>query len=457
MKNKRGITKSLASIFIALIIILIGNPIHSIAASKSSLTKTQTYTITEKSKPSANIQKLDTYNKYTEDWYLFNETFEKCEKAGGGKVVVKKGTYNICRPVYIPSNVTFLLEDGVAIKKLTKTGTTILDATKSLFVLVEPSKAKVSGAHSLYDGVHNVRIIGEGNAVIDLDFMVGSIGFAMAHNKDISYEGVTFKNMNTGHFIELDASLDITINNCIFSGSKQSPKINKEAINIDTPDKITGGFSQTWTSYDKTPVKNLTVTNCTFEEIDVAIGTHKYSQNKDENGKYTINMTHENIVIKNNKFLNIRKTAFAVINWDNITVEDNLFDGGGYTIKLSSTGEEVFCGSRAFIATAVTKFIFRNNTLNNLNTVGGAYSASTGIGSASGVYTPIKTYITYEEMEHFKNNTFSNIEFQEVYFNSHTSEFYYDPEVIAERAVIGRDMRMPSILSFKTGVLAFYN
>ena len=105
--------------------------------------------------------------------------------------------------------------------------------------------------------------------------------------------------MNTGHFIELDASKDVKVQNCKFIESKQSPKTNKEAINIDSPDKATGGFSHEWTSMDKTPVKNLAILDCTFEEIDIAIGTHKYSQVQDESGAYTITMFHEDILVKN--------------------------------------------------------------------------------------------------------------------------------------------------------------
>ncbi len=382
----------------------------------------KTYTIKESSKPSAATQKLSTYNKYTKDWYVFNEIFKKCERAGGGKVVVKKGNYGICRAVQIPSNVTLILEDGVVIKKLTKTGSNKLKAVKTLFELVEPSKATVAGAHSLYDGVHNVKIIGKGSAVIDLDYMEGSVAIVMAHNKNISFDGITFKNMNTGHFIEMDASKDVTVNNCTFTGSKISPKINKEAINIDTPDKLTGGFNHTWTSYDKTPVNNVTITKCTFEEIDAAIGTHKYSQQPDAEGNYTINMVHKNITIQDCKFLNIRKSSLNILNWENTIIENNLFDGGKYPVFNSSTGETFYYGSTAFVAKAVTKFIFRNNTISNMSTVGGAYGAPLGQADAVSLYTALSCYITREEIELMKTNKCINLEQPHVLFVPNTYE-----------------------------------
>lgn len=384
-----------------------------------------TYTLTEESKPSAKTQRLSTYNNNTKDWYLLNEIFARCEKAGGGTIVFKKGKFGISRQVFIPSNVTIILEDGAYIKKLSKTGVAKWNAQKAMFILVEPSKSRVEGIHTEYNGVHNVTIIGKGNAVIDLDFMESSIGIVMGHNRDVVIEGITFKNMNTGHFIEMDASLDVIVNNCKFIGSKMSSKINKEAINLDTPDKITGGFNHVWTSYDKTPVKNVTISNCLFEEIDVAIGTHKYSQKKDENGEYTINMVHENIIIRDNQFINIRKCSLTMINWENVLVENNIFDGGGYTLELSN-GQISNSGSRAFSATAVTNFGFKYNEIKNMFTVGGAYSISTGTQTASNYYKPVSAYITMENIKDFYNNKCTNLEHPTILLSIGTFEIDMD-------------------------------
>lgn len=418
--RKDGIVRILCLLLVlSMMVELLVNPRNVVEAAASSQ---KTYTIKDNLKPSSKIQKYSTYNKYTNDWYLFNEILKKCELAGGGIVDVKKGNYTICRAVEIPSNVTLILEDGVIIKKATKTGTSKLKATKTLFELVEPSKANVAGAHSLYNGVHNVNIKGKGKSVVDLSFMEGAVGFVMAHNKDISFENVTFKNMNTGHFIEMDASLDVTVNNCTFTGSKISPKQNKEAINIDTPDKLTGGFTHTWTSYDKTPDKNITITNCTFNEIDAAIGTHKYSQQPDSEGKYTINMVHKNITIQKCKFLNIRKSSLNILNWENTLVENNLFDGGKYPIFNPTTGKTIYIGSTAFVAKAVTKFTFRNNTISNMQTIGGSYGAPMGQADAVSLYTALTCNITKAEIEIMKTNKCINLELPHICFVAYTSE-----------------------------------
>ena len=65
----------------------------------------------------------------------------------------------------------------------------------------------------------------------------------MRHNKNITLDGITFKNMKYGHFIEMDASKNVTVNNCTFTGYKASKRHTSEAINLDTPDKKTKGFT----------------------------------------------------------------------------------------------------------------------------------------------------------------------------------------------------------------------
>ena len=57
-----------------------------------------------------------------------------------------------------------------------------------MFQLVEPSKAEEKGIYSQYNGVHDVKIVGEGTATIDLDYMLGTFGFVMGHNQKVTFE-----------------------------------------------------------------------------------------------------------------------------------------------------------------------------------------------------------------------------------------------------------------------------
>ena len=106
----------------------------------------------------------------------------------------------------------------------------------------------------------------------------------MCHNKNITLDGITFKNMKYGHFIEMDASKNVTVNNCTFTGYKASKRHTSEAINFDTPDKKTKGFTHDWSKYDCTANQNVKITKCIFSNLEKAIGTHQYSVKKYHTG-----------------------------------------------------------------------------------------------------------------------------------------------------------------------------
>jgi hypothetical protein len=304
--QRRGIV---ALILIAGIITLCNTmPLAAWAKSKGS-----EYTITTKSKPCDQSAGYTTYNKYTRDYYTILSYLKKLENEGGGTLILKKGVYQITNTLYVPSNVTIKLKDGVKLVKGTKTGTGKFEASHSIFQLCSNSNSTKKGAYKKYNGESNIAIIGEGKAEIDLNYDADTVGIMMCHNSNITISNITFSNMYRGHFIELDASKDVTITKCTFQNHKDSANNNKEAINIDTPDKVTQGFHADWSSYDKTPNKNITISDCTFKDLERAIGTHKYSEGK----------LHTNVQIINNAISNCDQDAIRVMNWDKPVIKGN--------------------------------------------------------------------------------------------------------------------------------------
>lgn len=252
------------------------------------------------------------YNEYTRDYYLFRSYMLYFEEIGGGHLVVEKGTYTFPLSVFVPSNVTITLQDGVVIKKGTKTGCS-LQETKSIFVLAAPSKKDIEGVYSGYAGEKNISLLGEGTAIIDNQFVKNGLCVVLGHNSNVNIEGITFRNLYEGHFIELDASKNVTIKNNVFEKHKDSKSGIKEAINLDTPDKLTGGFVHDWSSYDCTPNKEVLITKNVFRNMERAIGTHKYSKNK----------YHKNISIIGNEINSCDSDAIRVLNWENPIIKDN--------------------------------------------------------------------------------------------------------------------------------------
>jgi len=400
-------------------ILLIALCFIPVPAGEAAKTATKSYTVTTKSKPSKTYTNLSTYNKYTQYYYVFKELLKDCEKNGGGNITVKKGTYTITNILCIPSNVTLTLEDGATMKKGDKTGTSSLKTNKSIFQLIKPSKLKATGYYSKYNGEKNIKIIGKGNATIDLQSVPSSIGIILGHNQNISISGITFKNLNAGHFIEMDASENVSITDCSFLESIESPKHNKEAINIDTPDPLTGGFTCAWSAQDKTPNKNITINNCIFKNIDCAVGTHRYSQAQGADGKYSTNLYHTGIKITNSKFYNMRSYVFDVINWKDVEISNCEISEGSYTKQREytlPTGEKRIDPwiqhNTVLRLKGISNLTFKNNTCSNLGSIVQTFYISTTSSDYNALYTDLEFQLSVANVKDLIfNNTYTDLKY----------------------------------------------
>ena len=315
--------------------------------------KYKTYTISPNSKPAdKSLLKNPAYNKVTKHYFLIQSYMDKFEKKGGGTLILKKGTYYINTTIAVPSNVTIKLKDGVVLKKTYKkhkimgrSPMMFRFCAQKMYYKTRYDKIKPNNrGYKKHNGVKNVSIIGQGSATIDMGGGKNMYAFFMGHNKNCRISGITFKNLKDGHFIELDAGKNITIENCKFSGL--SGKKSKEAINLDTPDVETGGFNQAWSSLDKTPNDGVTIRNCTFSSVNRAIGTHQYSYgyppkniniaNCDFTGNYDANyiiraLNWDGAVISGCTFRN----SYCAINCPgsrNITIKNNSFTHNKYRV-----------------------------------------------------------------------------------------------------------------------------
>lgn len=319
MLRKRKIKNIIKMKNLLMAILTISILIPTINIAKPIQASGKVYKITTKTKPCDTSAKYSTYNKYTKHYYTLLSYLKKLEKEGGGTLELSKGTYTISNTLYVPSNVTIKLKDGVKIVKGKKSGTSKFTASKSIFQFCGYSKSSKKGVYKKYNGESNISIIGEGSAVIDMKYDKDAVGIMMCHNRNIKIKGITFQNMYGGHFIEMDASDNVSIENSTFKNHKDSTNNNKEAINLDTPDKNTNGFHADWSSYDKTPNKNVTIVNCTFKDLERSIGTHKYSQNK----------LHTNVKIINNKMISNDQDAIRVMNWEEPIIKGNTITNVG--------------------------------------------------------------------------------------------------------------------------------
>ena len=79
---------------------------------------TETYTVKDTDNPiDKKYQKRKNYNKKSKQYYTLRSYLELLERRGGGTLILSAGTYEICNTLYVASNITILLKDGVVILK----------------------------------------------------------------------------------------------------------------------------------------------------------------------------------------------------------------------------------------------------------------------------------------------------------------------------------------------------
>lgn len=311
------------------------------------------YKITPKTKPlkASKYRKSSLYNSKTNNYFTIRSYVEKIQKAKKGTLILKKGTYTITNTIQVPSNTTIIFEDGVKIIKGTKTGKKRMPPSITIFQLVRGSKAKKKGAYGKYNGEKNIHFVGKGNVSVNLKYMKKSIAIVMGHNKDVTVDNITFQNMNNGHFIEMDASQNVSITNCKFKNIKKGSDMVKEAINMDTPDKTTQGFNNDWSKYDKTPNNNVLIEGCKFTNLGRAIGTHKYS------AKGNSQVYHTNLTIRGNYISDMKwDSPFRIMNWKDSVVENNTIQ------NVKQPGKD---NIRGMLVSGAVNVSIKNNTLIN--------------------------------------------------------------------------------------------
>lgn len=359
------------------------------------------YKITPKSKPlkKSKLAKSSLYNKKTRNYFTIRSYMEKFQKAGKGTLVLKKGTYTITNTIQVPSNVTVIFEKGVKIIKGTKTGKKKMPASITIFQLIRPSKAKKSGVYGGHNGERNIHFVGKSKTTIDLKNMKYAIAFVLGHNKDVTIDNLAFSNMNGAHFIEMDASQNVSVTNCSFKKVKKGSDLVKEAINLDTPDKVTKGFNNAWSKYDKTPNENILIQNCTFSNLGRAIGTHKYSANGNNQ------IYHTGIVLRGNRISNMKWDApIRVMNWKDSVLENNTIT----TVKQSGKSD-----TRGILVSGAVNVAIRNNTFNGM---GRAIQCIAWKNSGPGSQYPI-TYnaLTEQNRADLQTNVARNLSLKEYF------------------------------------------
>ncbi len=226
----------------------------------------------------------------------------------------------------------------------------------------------VVGAYG-YDGYHDITINGgtfDGNG---LNAAANDVNcpsmLRFGHGSNLTFNGVTLKNVNDNHHMEFAACKGITIRNCVFEGFvPKNGKTGANAVNYANNEAVQFDimhnkehFTQ-YPYYDDTPCADIVVDGCTFTNLQRGLGTHSAVA-----GSY-----FTNISFTNNTFTNITGYAITATNYKNAVITGNKINdcGAGIIFRTMVQSHDTFYTplSGTFTIDGDSNSVIENNEIN---------------------------------------------------------------------------------------------
>lgn len=346
-------------------------------------------------------------------YYTFLSYMEQLEYAGGGSITVEAGTYLVTNNICIPSNVTMTLKNNVIFKKSGTTAATEINGksvyAKSIFTLIPPSLDGTSRTVKGYEGAHDIKIVGEGSAQIDCSNVTNCMGLVMGHARNITIRQVTFLNQYGSHFMELNSSNNVVVEDCRFEGFKPLNQVSyKECINVDGTDENTNGFNYDWSTHDKTTCKDVFIRRNIFRNIGTAVGSHTFSANEDAKTQ----LYHENVQVIDNMVERTYNAAVHALNWKNCVIRGNTFKDlqalkDGKTMANGNQTPYVAVFLCGVVNPTVTENVFDTMEYYPIRVIL-SFAANTN-GAKAAEYPDTVCSISEKNWEDMQNNTWKNI------------------------------------------------
>ena len=179
-----------------------------------------------------------------------------------------------------------------------------------------------------HNGYHDITIEGgtfDGNGKSG---KVSASMIRMGHGKNLTFRNMTFQNVYDTHHVELAACANVLFEGCKFKdfyGKGNTVNSgNNEALQFDIIHNKT--HFPKYPGFDDTPCKDVTVQNCTFQNLQRGVGTHSAVA-----GSYFTNMT-----FTNNKFSNVKGYAIIATNYRDSDISQNTISRCGAGILFRS-------------------------------------------------------------------------------------------------------------------------
>ena len=257
------------------------------------------------------------------------------------KIIIPKGNYHIKNTLRVYSNTIISLENGAVINFKGSN-----DILKSSYIDSNGKTCEYTDKSRIDGGLSEECNIGKYNQWDNITIEGGIWNFnkkaiiTFLHGKDLKIRNLSIINPGS-HAINVSGSKDVIIENVTIKNQDKtnSKKLGSlsETIHLDTTN-ISG--EPTAFPLDGTPVKNVIIQNCSFEDVLSGIGSHVLYTNEKESG--------DNIIIRNNVFMNVKYVAINLFAHKNVKIYDNIASGsdGAYGfVHAYFTGGEIYNNS----------------------------------------------------------------------------------------------------------------
>ena len=184
-----------------------------------------------------------------------------------------------------------------------------------------------------FSGYENMSVV---NGTLDANAFAfedkGFVTLKFAHITGVTIENVSFPN-SRGHSIEIAAAKDVKISGCKFEHYTYPGAPNDEAVNIDATHEgwISLGsdaYPELMGPYDDYCCKNVEISNCYFNDLYRAIGSHNS----------IVGHHHKNITIHDNIISNITNYAVGCPHYVDSRIYNNIITNCGRGIDAVVEG-----------------------------------------------------------------------------------------------------------------------
>ncbi len=280
------------------------------------------------------------------------------------KVVVEPGSYDLRAALHVYSNTTLslqnvtLVRNSLAVCNIIRTG--------------DDTACDKGGTG--YGTNTNITI--EGGALDGGG--TSNTMVKVTHATNFSMVGTELRNTNNAHIMEVAAVDGFSVRSCVFKDQMLDVDgIGAEAIQFDIPKEgtIVGCRSEALSD------RNITITGCTFSNCPRAIGSHTL----------ILNVPHENIVISDNTFSDIKSVAIQAEYWKNVKIINNTIENTPRAIAfysvygngsgcfrpsvLAKEGKTETSASDKFYTPFNANILIENNTISGCGTFKDVYGS----------------------------------------------------------------------------------